>query len=89
MSRLNREITPQGESEHSPREIAARGVHKVVTQKIISPREIGVRAVLQVSTEEIISRGESPRLPRSIALNAANDALVIDSGSYKGIVFAA
>ncbi len=34
-----------------------------------------------------ISQGELPRLPRSVALNAANDALVIDSGSYKGIVF--
>ncbi len=56
---------PQGE----PREIAARGVHKVVTEKIIS-------------------QGESPRLPRSVALNAANAARVIDSGSYKGIVFA-
>jgi len=32
---------------------------------------------------------ELPRLSRSEALNPANDALVIDSGSYKGIVLAA
>ena len=29
----------RGSSEHSPREIAVRGVHKVVTEKIISQGE--------------------------------------------------
>ncbi len=40
--------------------MAARGVHKALTEEIISPREIAAKGVFEVLTEEIISRGESP-----------------------------
>ncbi len=55
---------PQGE----PRAIPAKGVHKVVTEQIVSPREIATRNVFKVLTEEIISQGESPhsRARRSV-----------------------
>jgi len=52
---------PQGE----PREIAARGGFKVLTEEINSrgePREIAARGVHKVLTETIISQVESPRL---------------------------
>ncbi len=52
---------PQGE----PREIAGRGDHKALTEKIISPREVETRNVFKVLTEEIISRGESPKRIRT------------------------
>jgi len=60
----------------SPREIGARAVFQVSTEEIISrgePCEIAAGEVFNVLTEEIISWGESPRLPRSLTLNAAQD----------------
>jgi len=45
---------PTGRSEHSPREIAARGVHKALTERIISQGESP-----RLCTGRSVERGKS------------------------------